>query len=428
VGGLVIWLAWNKANASKETASLAAPAVPAPAPALTHEDSIAIARALAPKAPTRPKADTTAKKATSAERAVAASTIPAKVAALPTGVTPMMDSVARVGLLLAAERPTERSPIEDSRGLSREAFAERQANMGTARPLLFLVHATPGRPDLDSAGVSTATFFKRVLNPAGTPRFTLIENTAIRQEVLTDTSSAASFARAANAELVVTITPSIRRDSSLQFLVLAHDPGANEQYDTRTMQGRWRADSAIFGMTSLAANLRRQLDQMDRAPRKGAVDPVKRAFDERAANMGPPRRVVVANHPPDRNPALQEAGTQVMDVLRHSLSLTKRFVPVRRDSTHSALERSRELATMRSLLNADLILSIRGIPTQGDSLMWLVSISDATAARPFDQRSVTSQRVSSANPMTSAASLVALVINALEMIDRSPRALPAPTR
>jgi hypothetical protein len=236
-----------------------------------------------------------------------------------------------------------------------------------------------------------------------------------------DLRIADSVAAAGGADMSLILAPSPRRDSSVTWTVVLRDLTAREEFRSRSAQRRIARDSATVGIDSLAISARRGLDQLDRTPRRDAVDPGFRAFNERAANLGPPRRVVVSNHAPDQQPAVQEAGSLLMDAVRHALAGSKRFVPVRRDSTLATLEKTRDRKLVGTMLNSEILISIRGSVERADSVRWTITVSDATALPAYEQRSVTGPRVPLAAPHTAGASLVAQVLALIEQIDRAPR-------
>ena len=410
-------------SASSASPSVASPAAstPAPAPpaapaALSAAESLNIARALetrlAKQAAATARADSQ-KKATSQKK---------NAAAPASSGSPVVDSIARVALLLVAEQRSTLIQPPQENPLSREAFAERAANLGPARTAMILVQGPlPGRADIDSMGIMLAERLRRELaSPAARGRYQTVAS--VPQSLMVgDARVADSLATAAGADMILALMPAPRRDSTTLWTVALRDLTAREEYRTRPVSRRIVRDSAAIGFDSLAILARRGLDQLDRTPRRDAVDPTFRAFSDRAANLGPPRRVVVSNHAPDQQPAVQEAGTLILDAVRQALAGSKRFIPVRRDSTFATLEKTRDRKLVGSMLNSDILISIRGLAERADSLRWSVTISDATAAPAFEQRSVAGPRVPSAAPQTAAASLVAQVLALLEQIDRAPR-------
>ena len=154
-------------------------------------------------------------------------------------------------------------------------------------------------------------------------------------------------------------------------------------------------------------------------PPRGSADRV--AYDARFANMGPPRRIVVADPPPDpQHPELQTAGVQLMDALRRALSGARRFVLVDRDSTQAILQRTRNRQAVMRTLNADMNASIRVLPTPGaDSARLVVTL--------FDQSSQARSQVISLGPVPLSAvasladSVSRLSMRALWLLDHTPR-------
>src|SRR6185503_3374471 len=148
-----------------------------------------------------------------------------------------------------------------------------------------------------------------------------------------------AVAKAAGHDLVMAIQAPMRRDSSYSANVRLRDLTAHPSFATSGQSRRIPRDSIPIAVDTLAAQVVRRVAQMDRAPRAGVVDPEIRAFEERARDMGPPRRVVLWNHPPHDNLSVQEAGTSVMDALRAAIRGMPRFAPVPRDSTLDLLAR-----------------------------------------------------------------------------------------
>jgi len=404
-------------NPAASTAPTTSSAPTPAAPTLSAADSLNIAKALerrmAKQAAAAAAADSQ-KRATSKKSAAA--TAPASSG------SPFVDSIARVALLLVAEQRSTLIQAPQENPLSREAFAERMANLGPARTAMILIQGPiPGRPDLDSVAMALAERLRRELAaPAARGRFQTVA--AVPQSLtIGDARIADSVAAAGGADMSLILVPSLRRDSSITWNVVMRDLTAREEYRSRSAQRRFARDSATIGLDSLAASARRGLDQLDRAPRRDAVDPFFRAFNERAANLGPSRRVVVSNHAPDQQPAVQEAGSLIMDAVRHALASSKRFIPVRRDSTLATLEKTRDRKLVGTMLNSEILISIRGSVERADSVRWTVTVSDATALPAFEQRSVTGPRVPLSAPHTAGASLVAQVLALLEQIDRAPR-------
>ena len=161
--------------------------------------------------------------------------------------------------------------------------------------------------------------------------------------------------------------------------------------------------------------------------RPGSLD--KSAFDARAANMGPARRIVVWNHPPDRrNQTMQDAGSAIMNVLRKSLSAQPRFAEVDRDSTLAVLTKTRERDSVVRALDADMMATIRGNAVAGDSVMWVLTVWDLTAHGAYASRTITSGRVPLTEPLANVDSLISKSVRAFQELDRAPRRAVDPQR
>jgi hypothetical protein len=232
-----------------------------------------------------------------------------------------------------------------------------------------------------------------------------------------------SLAAAGGHDLVLAFQAPLRRDSSHAAVVRMRDLTAHASYGTSGSSRRILRDSVGIGADSLAALVVRRLTTMDRAPRLGLVDPEVRAFEERARDMGPPRRVVIWNHPPHENLSVQESGTAVMDALRAALRGHARFIQVPRDSTLDLLARSRNRETVLAALKSDFMISISSNFTSSalDSVSWVISVRDVGAAQQFQERSFRSAPAPLANPLAFVAATLARVIAAMEQIDAAPR-------
>jgi tRNA A-37 threonylcarbamoyl transferase component Bud32 len=149
--------------------------------------------------------------------------------------------------------------------------------------------------------------------------------------------------------------------------------------------------------------------------------PERAAFDERLVNMGPPRRVVIADPPPNtEHPALQAAGVRVMDALRMQLGGSARYVVVNRDTTGAVLTRTRNRDSVMQLVAADMSVSLRAIPAAGtDSVRWWMTIFDPTSQLRAEV--VTSEPVPASAAGAEADSLARRAVRALWQLDHSPR-------
>ena len=138
------------------------------------------------------------------------------------------------------------------------------------------------------------------------------------------------------------------------------------------------------------------------------------------ANMGPPRRVVVADPRPNpQHPELQAAGARLMDALRRRLSAVLRFALANHDSTQTVLQRTRNPDVVMRTLNSDLAVAISGQPAGPDSVRWIVSLFDATSQAHVQFDTLGPLPLSSTPAV--ADSLARLMMRGLYQIERSPR-------
>jgi hypothetical protein len=321
------------------------------------------------------------------------------------------DSIADLVLLLRAQAPPDpivRRPQPNE--VSQAALEERRNNPGPRRSAVVFA-------DTNALSRTMAERIGRALDQS---RYTVtISDRAIgmaNQGVL-DT-----LAMGGNHDIVIATQAVMRRDSSYTGIVRLRDLTAHAAYATSGSSRRIPTDSVQVNVDSLAAVTARRLTQMDRAPRAGVVDPEVRAFEERAATLGPPRRLVIWNHPPHDNLDVQEGGSAVMDVLRTAVRSQPRFVQVTRDSTLGLLARSRNRETVMNALKADLMVSISGsTSSRMDSVSWTISVRDLGAASQYQERSFRSAPAPIGDPLAISAITVSRVLAALEQMDAAPR-------
>ena len=242
------------------------------------------------------------------------------------------------------------------------------------------------------------------------------------QDVSSDEALEA-LARAGGHEIVAHAMAPQRRDSSYSAVIRLKDLTAHQSYANNAASRRVARDSIPPGVDSVAANAIRRLTQMDRAPRVNAVDPEIRAFQERAAGMGPARRIVIWIHPPHDNLQVQDVGSVIMDAVRVALRGSARFIQVPRDSTLELLARSRNRETVLSTLKSDLMVSIASsFSSQAmDSVSWIITVRDEGTTTNFRERSFRSNAAPISTPFMYVAATVSRVIAAIEQMDTAPR-------
>ncbi len=148
------------------------------------------------------------------------------------------------------------------------------------------------------------------------------------------------------------------------------------------------------------------------------------AFQTRAANMGPPRRVGVSIHSSLTNPGLVIAAGAVRDSIVQRLAANGRFVLIPKGDVVAGLERTRNTDSLRTWLKAELLLTINVAGTVGsDSLRWIVVLRDFSAIASYTNRSASTPTVAAAgagDPQVISA-LAGQVMRWLDEMDRAPR-------
>ncbi len=143
--------------------------------------------------------------------------------------------------------------------------------------------------------------------------------------------------------------------------------------------------------------------------------------EARMANMGPPRRLLLADPPPERvHPELQAAGLQVMNALRKQLANNPRYVIINHDSTLAMLQRTRSRDSVMHSLNADMNVSIRALPTSSaDSVHWIMTLFDPTSRSRSEVLNLGPVATSSVTAV--ADSLAQVAARSLAQLDHMPR-------
>lgn len=391
-------------------------ATPAPAAAPVAKQDSGVSPPPAPVVTTPPRQPRLAGDSSAGRQAVAASAPRTTGSTGRRGTGPRLrtaiDSLAELALFLRAQSPPDpvvRPPSPNA--VSQAGLEQRRTNMGPKRKVLLVA---------DADTVST-TVRARVARQLDADRYDVTMTDAMRANA--GQGSLDSLAAAAGNDMVFAIQAPIRRDSSFAANVRMRDLTAHESYANSGASRRITSDSLAIGADSLAAQVVRRAQQMDRGPRLNVVDPEVLAFEERARSLGPPRRVVIWNHPPHDNLGIQEAGSSVMDALRIAVRNLPRFVQVPRDSTLDLLARSRNRETVLNALKADFMVSIAASTSSSsrDSVSWVITVRDAGAARQFEERGFRSAPAPLTNPYAFVAATLARVLSAMEQMDAAPR-------
>jgi serine/threonine protein kinase len=278
------------------------------APTLTHEDSLAIARAIQKKiseqsasvAAKAESARTNAPPSTSAAASAAAAESLGRVMArmidsLRTdiqkavldsvtrvrGVAPdyrfitsqaQLDSmVRRLGVRMGSRGPeTERifvePPAPRPNPLSREAFAERAANLGPPRRLFVAYPNLSARSRFLSPQVDSVVDSLRA-TLARDGRYLLIPADSVR-DMLARTRTTNTIAQAMQVDLFASVQVSVLPDTSILWQVAASDLTAHGAFSRRTVTMRGERSALLQGLDSLVTQAKAHLREMDRAPRR----------------------------------------------------------------------------------------------------------------------------------------------------------------
>ena len=142
-----------------------------------------------------------------------------------------------------------------------------------------------------------------------------------------------------------------------------------------------------------------------------------------AAPATGPRRLVIAEPPDQRQwPEAPILGHAVADSLRRMLNGRRaQYSVVDQDSVRMALGRTRDVSEITKLLNSDLLISIRFIPTPHDSAVLMLQAYDLTAANPYRTRTAASKTVAKNEVLTNLDVILLSTLTYLDEMSRAPR-------
>ena len=298
------------------------PPAAAAAPSLTHEDSLAIARAIQKKINEQnsvvvAKAESARKKPAPAASASAAASNAAaadlaramsrmvdslraeiqkavldsvtRVRGTPayTFLTgdPRIDSMVRELSRLGGGRPgrfpegsregmLREPPPPRPNPLSRQAFEERRANMGPPRRLFVSFPSLSSRSSFIAPQVdSVVDSLRAVLGQDR--RFVLVPADSVRQ-ILARTRTTSVIADSMNVDLFASLSASMLPDTSVIWQVRSRDLSAHGSFSSRDITMRRERPDLLKGIDSLIAGTRQQLREMDGAPRRKPASPDSR--------------------------------------------------------------------------------------------------------------------------------------------------------
>ncbi len=147
----------------------------------------------------------------------------------------------------------------------------------------------------------------------------------------------------------------------------------------------------------------------------------REAFEARAADMGPPRRVFVSIPQLDRRTAfLAPLADSLVDSVRATLGRDPRYVLIPADSVRAQLGRTRSTNAIARDMSVELFAAFQVSVSPDSSVAWQVTARDLGAYPQFSVRSI-SMRTRLAAGMSDLDSLVQETTRLLERLDRSPR-------
>lgn len=471
------------------TPATAAPATVAVAPTLTHDDSLAIAKAVEAKMAERGTATARSDQAALSrmadslrvliEKSVFDSLAKHRPAAPPPGVggaggpqfvdangrilpgvtRGMIDSLVQLGRQGGTNIRANENFGRGNRGeqpLTKEAFEQRAANMGPARRVVITEPNITSRTLQPSQSVALqfSDRLRKLLSK--NKRFTIVDRDSVRALAQT-VRSINEIAPMLHADVVANVQLYRANGDSVIWQLTARDLSASPAYGVRVWATKpMTQGDRIAGLDTLLARTAKDLEEMDKAPRRrGGFDPnflpfrpgggadepgapsaaasgtsVRPSAEEKIAQSRrldaiakePPRRVAIWTHPANnQHPEIVAAGTAITDLLRRVLSGNRRFVPIDRDSTVTVLIKSRDRNEVIKQLSPDMMVTIRGNPVGRDSVLWTTTVWDLTAVPSSSQRAIKAGVVSAKSPMVNADSLLRVTLTTMSTLDRTVR-------
>jgi hypothetical protein len=309
-------------------------------------------------------------------------------------------------------------------------FAKRATTMGPPRRVVITEpRVSRGLEAAQPIGAAIADSLRRVLGASR--RFIIVPQDSVRA-ALEKTRTIDDLAQLLNADMFASISVSRFRGDSALWQVTARDLTAHGAYGVRSapalpslLQG------PVVAQDSMVARTLANFTEMDKAPRKPPPDDApggplsKEAFEARAANMGPPRRLIVWTHPRDAaHPEIETAGSVVSELLRKQFGSNPRYVVVPAEETLNALLKTRDRDEISRVTRAELMVTIRGSQVRTDSVQWTTTAWDLGAFGQYQQRAVNAGRVHIGAPTANVDSLFRATSKALETIDKAPRRQP----
>jgi serine/threonine protein kinase len=150
--------------------------------------------------------------------------------------------------------------------LSREAFAERAANLGTPRRLFVSIPNLSSRWQFLSPQVdSVVDSLRKVLARDG--RYLLVPEDSVRQ-ILAKTRTISGISDSLDVELFASVNVSVLPDTSVLFQVTTRDLTSHSSYSSRATTMHGQRSNLLSGLNQLILQTRNFLREQDHAPRR----------------------------------------------------------------------------------------------------------------------------------------------------------------
>ena len=187
-------------------------------------------------------------------------------------------------------------------------------------------------------------------------------------------------------------------------------------------RGQAGLDSMVRRLTRDAERLGRGPEGMFREPPEPRPNLLSReAFADRAAHLGPPRRLFVSFPTlSSRSRIIAPQVDSLVDSLRSALSRNRRYVLVPEDSVRDALAKTRSVSAISDSMNVELFASVTASVLPDTSVIWQVTSRDLGANTAYMTRAIT-MRTQRPDLLKGIDSLVLATMKQLREQDHAPR-------
>ena len=225
------------------------------------------------------------------------------------------------------------------------------------------------------------------------------------------------------AEIQKAVLDSVTRVRGISpgYAFVTGDAGIDSMVRRLSRDGRGRGASGASG-ANIYVEQRMQEHGDPRPPRPNPLS--REAYEERARNMGPPRRLFVSIPATNsRSSLIAPQVDSLVDSLRAMFTRDTRYVLVPTDSVKAALAKTRSVSAIAESLHVDLFASLTVSVLPDTSVLWQITTRDLGAHSAFATRAV-SARVERPNLLKEIDSLVFTTTRNLREQDHAPRRKP----